>query len=265
MKIPITNICLMELKKMIKRKDFLTLLGILGIGLLFSVSIMTDGYTGAKQQSALYWITTQMLNSSILLIAPIILAYHGVQTMAQEIENGSLMLFDRQIRNRKRLYIAKSIALFIYCSLFFIVCLLIHFTIYFILVCKSDYYASNTILGNNSVLLLCVLFTLYLSTFLLIPQVVLFLGTFAKQGVCIGIIFLLILVAHNICKIPIIGLFSPWYYIIKLASDVLNTTETITIDPYFMVINVITELCLCVLVSFICIYVGMNILHKREL
>lgn len=265
MRIPITNICLMELKKMIKRKDFLTLLGILGIGILFSVSIMTDGYTGAKQQSALYFIATQMLNSSILLIAPLILAYHGVQTMAQEIENGSLKLFERHIQNRKKLYISKSIALFIYCSIFFIVCVFIYFIIYFIIVCQSEVYASNTILGNNTWLLLCVLFTIYLSTFLLIPQIVLFLGTFAKQGFCIGIIFLLTLVAHNIYKIPIIKFVSPWHYIISLANDVLNTTAAVPISPSFMAANVIAQICLCGVGSLICIYFGMNILQKREL
>lgn len=202
-----------------------------------------------------------MLNSSILLIAPIILAYHGVQTMAQEIENGSLQLFERHIQNRKKLYISKSIALFIYCSIFFMVCLFI----YFIIVCQSEVYTSNTILGNNTWLLLCVLFTIYLSTFFLIPQIVLFLGTFAKQGVCIGIIFLLTLVAHNIYKIPTIGFFSPWYYIISLANDPINTTAAVPMSPSFMTANVVAQICLCGLGSLICVYFGMNILQKREL
>lgn len=259
------NICHAELIKMMKRKDFLSLLGIVGIGILFSVSILTDSYIGAEQQGTLYWIVTQMLNSSILFIAPMILAYSAIRSMAQEIENGSLKLFNQRIRNRERLYLAKSITLWIYSTLFLILCIVIHFILYFLIVCRSERYASGTVFGENTSILISILICLYCSTFVLVPQIVLFFGTFAKQGICIGGIFMLVLIVHNIYKIPIIGYLSPWRYIINLANNVLNTTQYINMPQGYVIENVLLEIGLCGIICAGCIFCGKNILSKKDL
>lgn len=265
MKIPVTNICRIELRKMVKRKDLLSLLGILGVSILFAVSILTDSYVGAENQSADYWVATQMLNSSILLVSPMILAYSAVRTMAQEIENGSLKLLDQRIRNRERLYMAKAVALWIYSSMLFLASILIHILVYFLIVGKNDKFGSNHFFGENTTILICVMAAVYLSTFVLVPQIVLFMGTFCKQGICIGMIFMIILVAHNIYKVPVLGLLSPWTYIINLSNDVISSTDSIFMEPLYMIKNIIAQLGLCGIGSVICIYSGMNILRKRDL
>lgn len=265
LKLSVINICITELRKMGKRKDFLSLLGILAIGILFSASILTDGYTGAKQQSALYWVVTQLLNSSVLLIAPMILSYSSIRTMAQEIENGSIKLFDSRIQNRQHLYFGKSIAVWIYSTFFFAASIVIHSMIYFFIVCNNKEVASGKMYGKNTAILLCTLFAVYLSAFCLVPQIVLFFGTFAKQGICIGGMFVLILIAHNIYKIPVIGMISPWNYIIRLANDVMNTTKLVPMEKIFMIKNVLAEISLCGIGCLLCVSFGSKILGKRDL
>lgn len=265
MNISIIDIVRVELRKMLKRKDFLSLIGILGIGILFSASILTDSYEGAVNQSALYWIVTQMLNSSILFIAPMLLAYCSVRTLAQEIENGSIRLLVERIPDRRRLYLAKSISLYIYSSLFFVVSIVIHGLVYFVIVSRNRIFANGSMLGENTNILLSILFCLYLSSFVLVPQVVLCFGIFFKPGIAIGIIFILIMLAHNSYKIPIAGMFSPWYYLINLANDVMNTTERIAMEPAFIIKNLMAQLGLCGMGSVISCLLGRNMLKKRDL
>lgn len=265
MEIPISNLIRVETVKLIKRKDWLSIAGIIGTGILFSASILTDSYVGAEQQSCLYWCTTQMLNSDILLIMPLILAYGGVRIMSQEIENGSFELFDQRVGERERLYLAKSVALWIYATLIYFASIMIHMIIYYMIVCKNKKYASGTVLGENTAILACVLIAIYLSTFILLPQIVLFFGTFCKPGSCIGILFVLVLLSHYIYKLPLVGLISPWKYIINLANDVVNTTNYIYMKPAYMLQNVLAQTGLCGIGSVISIYYGRMILRKRDL
>lgn len=265
MKTPIKLIWKVEIIKLMKRKDYLSVLAILGIGILFAVSALSDSYVGPKEQNALFWTVTQILNASILFIAPIIMAFTGTRILSAELENGSISLLNYRIRNRKNMYIGKSLAVTGFGILIFFVAVASNIVFYYVFVCQNQQYAARHFTGENAQLLLYVLIATFFSSYLLVVQYGLFLGTYLKPTPTIGCVFFTVLVVHNTFKLPFIRYFNPWYYIIKLSNDVVNTTDKINTRDINMNSLLIIHILLCIGYGIVFNILGIRKLEKRDL
>ena len=98
MKTPLALIVRIELIKFLKRKDFVAILGIVCIGFIFALNMRGEGYTGAENQSAVFWVTTQLLTVTSLFIGPIIMAFIGTQTVSYT----HLDVYKRQVQDLER-------------------------------------------------------------------------------------------------------------------------------------------------------------------
>ncbi|WP_066499212.1 ABC transporter permease [Abyssisolibacter fermentans] len=214
-----------EMIKLIKRKDWLSLLALVAIGLLFGAAVLSDGYTGVSNQSTLYWLCCQILNSNMLFITPMIFAFIGARILASEIENGSILLYTTRYRNRSKFYIAKSLATISFATITFLLACVINIMIYYIFVCQNPAIASGNYLGNNTLSLVIALLAFYFSSFILTVQFSLFLSAYLKPAPVIGIVFGVALVLHNTFKIPYLRNLNPWYYLVNLSDDVFSTTS----------------------------------------
>lgn len=227
MKIPFLTIYKIELYKLFKRKDWLALLALVGIGILFAAALLSDGYKGTESQSALFWIVTQMYNSSVLMVTPIVFAFISSRTLASEIENGSILLYTSKYRSRGRLYMAKSCAVLTFSVLTFAAMASINLFTYYTIAVRNPVYASGRLLGENTALLVMLMTALYFSSFFLVSQFALFLSAFFQPTPVIGISFAVILVLHNTFKVPFFQKLNPWYYVAWIGNDTASTAQAL--------------------------------------
>ena len=265
MRTPLALIVRIELIKFLKRKDFVAILGIVCIGFIFALNMRGEGYTGAENQSAVFWVTTQLLTVTSLFIGPIIMAFIGTQMLSSEIDNNSILLFNSRIRNREKMYFGKSIAMVLIGMLFFIVSVGILFVIYLVCTDDSTRYVTGKILGNNTLDLILVMFMNYVYAFFFVPQLTLFLGSKFKPLVSVIFAFGVSLFFGNTGTLPLVKYFNPMYYVVRLANDVASTTEIIHIDVSERVFCVLAQLALCIAVCLVFNLLGAQQLKERDL
>jgi ABC-type transport system involved in multi-copper enzyme maturation permease subunit len=259
MKTSFFTIYKIEVIKLIKRKDWLALMALVGISILFGAAVISNGYKGISNQSALFWIYTQAFNSSALCFTPLVFAFVASRILASEIENGSILLYTNRYRNRGRLYLAKSLALTSFTAITFLAMCLVNMAVYYILVVQNPAIASGQFFGENTAMLFWGLFTLYLSSFILASQLSLFLSVFCKPTPIIGIMFVVVLVLHNTFKIPLLYNLNPWYYVVRIGNDIAATTKKVTVN-YSEVSSLLIAF---VLLTAICVIL-FNLLGKRK-
>lgn len=235
MKTSFSTIYKIEVIKLIKRKDWLALLALVSISILFGAAVISNGYQGTPNQSAMFWIYTQAVNSSTLCFTPVVFAFVASRILASEIENGSILLYTNRYRNRGQLYLAKSLALAIFTVLSFLVMCLVNMAIYYTLVVQNPEIASGRFFGENTSMLFLALFTLYFSSFVLTSQFALFLSAFCKPAPVIGIVFMVVLVVHNTFKTPVLYKLNPWYYVVKIGNDIVATTEKVAVNSNLLI------------------------------
>lgn len=259
MKSSFSTIYIIEVVKLIKRKDWLALLALVSISILFGAAVISNGYEGISNQSALFWIYTQAFNSSALCFTPLVFAFVASRILACEIENGSILLYTNKYRNRGRLYLAKSLALATFTVITFLVMCLVNMAVYYIFVIQNSAIASGQFFGENTAMLFWGLFTLYLSSFILSSQLSLLLSAYCRPAPVIGIMFMVVLILHNSFKMPVLYKLNPWYYVVKIGNDIAATTEKVAAN-YKEVSSILISF---VLLTAICL-VLFNLLGKRK-
>ena len=230
MSVSMLSIVKAELNKCLKRYDLITILGVVAIGFVYAIGMRGDSYTGVENQNALFWVTAEMLTSTILFICPLVMAFLGAQMLASEIDNNSIQLLNLRVRNRKKLFWGKSISLIIICTSIYVISIVILFAVYFIIPNKDTIYVSGTFTGNNVAELIIVLFLLYLYSFFFIPQIALCLGTKFKPMVTMVITFCITLVCNNVANYGLVRYLNPMQYVVKMGNDVVATTERCVVD-----------------------------------
>lgn len=254
-----------ELEKIIKRKDIFIIFIFLGISILIASSVLSPEYKDINNQSAIYWTCKQIFNSSIFMVSPMLSAYIGTKMLSSEITNESIILYTIRIKDRKCIYIGKSLALLTFVTIIFIMVILINLLIYYIIVVKNPLIASNTFWGENRIYIIITMIMLYFSSFVLSAEFTLFLGAFFNQTKSISIVFLVSLILNNTFKVPFIRLINPLYYVIRLSDEITSTTSSIEINFSHKIIFIILFSILSF--AYICIFniVGSDKFKRSEL
>ncbi|MBU3110229.1 hypothetical protein [Clostridium lacusfryxellense] len=260
MNISVFTIYKIEIFKLIKRKDWLALLALVAISLLLGVAVLSKSYKGPINQSALFWTSSQIINSTSLFITPMIFAFIGSRILASEIEDGSILLYTIRFRNRMKIYLGKSLAIISFATIAFLMDFIINIAIYYVFVCQNPSIGTGKFLGINTLSLVIVTLALYVATFILIAQFSLFLGAFFKPAAVIGIIFATALVVMNTTKVPYFRNLNPMYYVVRINDVVLDKTSQIVVN-YSEKLNLFF---LLVLLSVIYIII-FNILAVKKL
>lgn len=205
-----------EMKKFIKKKDWISILAIASIGILFASSSLSGTYTGPKNQSALYWLVSQIFNSVVLFIIPFVMAFMGTRMLATELEETSLKLYIERIQDKRNIYLSKILAFTIYSILVYIITLVFQFGLYQIAVIREPVYFSGNLSGANTMQLILSLFLLWASSFYLPGLLTFMLGTKIKPIAVMGLTMGLVFILRNAFRSPILEWLNPWTYIVKL-------------------------------------------------
>lgn len=216
-----------ELIKLLKRKDWLSILAITAISILFGASILSKGYIGPREQSAILWVVSQIYNTCIFFITPMVFAYTATQMMSTEIENKSILLYTIRFRNKTLIYLGKSFAVISYATIVFIVTSIINLLIYYILATQNQTIISGEFIGKNSIILFVSIITFYFAAFIVPSQFALFVSAHMKTPATVGIIFLVELILHNTYKIPYLQNINPWYYVVRINNEIMDNPGVI--------------------------------------
>lgn len=265
MKISVLRIIKIEIIKFLKRNDLVAVLGIVAVGFIYALSMRGDTYTGVENQNALFWVTAELLTTTILFIGPVIMSFVGTQMISAEIENKSILLFNVRIRNREKMYLGKSIALIFISLLYFFMSVGILFAIYFLIADNNSLYVSGKFIGNNALELVCILFMVYMYAFFFLSQLSLFLGVRFKPLVTIVLTFCVTLFCNNVATYSLIRYFNPMQYVVRLADNVASTTEYIDVSCEERMFCVLSQFILCIVFFLLFNYFGAKKLNEKDL
>ena len=265
MKTSVWLIIKIELIKFFKRNDILAVMGIVAVGFIYALSMRGNAYIGVENQNALFWVTAELLTTTVLFICPVVMAFVGTQMLSTEIDNNSISLFNVRIRNREKMYYGKSIALMIICTLFFFISIGVLFTIYFFIADNNTIYVSGTFIGNNAWELICILFLIYMYSFFFIPQMSFCLGIKFKPLVTIVLTFCVTLFCNNVATYSVIRYFNPMQYVVRLADDVASTTEVVQISSNERIFCVLAQIVLCGVYFIIFNFCGVKAFKEKDL
>lgn len=265
MKTSILLIIKIEIIKFFKRYDIVSVLGIAAVGFIYALSMHGDSYVGVENQNALFWVTVQLLTTTVLFIGPVIMSFVGTQMLSSEIDNNSILLFNIRIRNREKIYYGKSIALVIISVIYFMISIGVLFIIYFLITDSNTLYVSGKLIGNNATELICILFMIYIYDFFFLPQFSLFLGVTFKPIITIVLTFCATLFCNNIATSTIIRYFNPMQYIVRLADEIASTTENVNVSNAERLFCVLSQLILCVAFFLLFNLFGAKKFNERDL
>ncbi len=265
MKISTLHIVKIELLKFFKRNDILAVAVIVAIGFIYAIGMRNEIYDGVENQNALFWVTLQLVTTTVLFIGPVVTAFLGTQMLSSEIDNKSISLFTVRIRNRKNIFIGKSLALQIITVVFFLFTIIVMLAIYYGIANNGSVYVSGQLFGNNVSDLLCVLFLIYMYTFFFIPQFALCIGTRFKPIITIVISFVASLVCNHVLTYSFVKYINPMNYIYQLSNDVLETTEMLSISSAERVRCVVIQFLLCMFYYVVFMVYGIKSFEGKEL
>lgn len=220
MKASLLNTYKIEMIKLFKKKDIVSMLAIIILPLMIGISIMLKQYSGLKNQSALFWAGTQLFNASTLYFTPVVFAVISSRVMAGEIQNKNFLLYIPRVRNRGTIYKAKTLAVTTFALIIFILVTAINLVTYYAIVMRNPIYASGEIFGSNGVELIKFMIMIFFSSFILISNLTLFLSTKFKMMPTIGIVLFITCIFHFAWNTPYFSYINPWHYIAMMANAV---------------------------------------------
>lgn len=220
MKSSLLNIYKIELTKLIKKKDIISIIAIVFFPLLQGIVIMINQYVGPENQSAIYWLGTQLGNASTILFTPAVFAVISARLLANEIENKNLLLYIPRVRNRGTIYLAKTLAVTTFAMIIFVIVIAINLLIYYTVVIRNPIYANGEILATNGMDLIKYMIVEFFASFLLTSYLTLFLSTKFKMMPTVGIVLLITSIWHFTWKVPYSQYLNPWHYVGRMMAAV---------------------------------------------
>ncbi len=252
-----------EMRKFIKRKDWISVLAVAVIGILFAGAAFSGTYTGPNNQSALYWLESQVFNTTALYISPFITAFMGTRLLSTELEEKTLTLYIERIQNKRKIYLSKVLAFTIYSVLVYFVMLIFQFILYQIAALKEVTYFSGNLLGANTVQLTISLVLLWATSFYLPGMFTLMLGTKIKPLAVMGMSMGLIFILRNTFQLPLVEWVNPWTYIIKLVIPFSYDTEVQSVAAsYWQILGVF--ILLIITYTFLSIVFGIKLFSTQR-
>lgn len=218
-----------EFSKIVKRKDFLLMISMMFIPIMYSVGIAMNSksitYVGEQKVYSLSFASEMYTFVYMCFVYFIILSVCVVRSLKGEIENKSIQLYTQRINNRKRLYLAKNIAylvLVVANTLVFIITSIICFYLFLVKrteIATPELFKRGEILYcfiNIAAILLCFIFTVNVS---------MFLSAYRKSFEAMVIFVFIWLAFVYLKEFAYIKYFIPIYYVEKIINSPIGKCE----------------------------------------
>ena len=235
-----------ELIKIIKHKDFLLMVSMLFIPIMYSIGLAMNSksftYVGGQKVSGLAFASEMYTFVYMCFIYFIILSVCVIRSLRGEIENKSIQLYTQRINNRKKIYLAKNTAyliLAVITTLIFIITSIICFYLFTIRradIAVPEFCRKGELLYylvNILAILLCFIFTVNIS---------LFLGAYKKSFQAMGIFIFVWLAFMYLKEFSYVKYFVPIYYVEKIVNSDVGKCEWKCLGVLLMLVSIYSVL-----------------------
>lgn len=212
-----------ELTKIVKRKDFLLMISMIFIPIMYSIGLAMNSksftYVGKQKVYGLSFASEMYTFVYMCFIYFVILSVCVVRSLKGEIENKSIQLYAQRVNNRKRLYLAKNIAyvaLVVGNAFAFIIISIACF--YLFLIRRTDIAVSH-LFKRGEILYCFVNITAILLCFVFTVNISLFLSAYRKSFEAMGIFVFIWLAFMYLKEFSYIQYFVPIYYVEKIVNS----------------------------------------------
>ena len=213
-----------ELIKIIKHKDFLLMVSMLFIPIMYSIGLAMNSksftYVGGQKVSGLAFASEMYTFVYMCFIYFIILSVCVIRSLRGEIENKSIQLYTQRINNRKKIYLAKNTAYLI---------LAVITTLIFIITSIICFYLFTIRRADILAILLCFIFTVNIS---------LFLGAYKKSFQAMGIFIFVWLAFMYLKEFSYVKYFVPIYYVEKIVNSDVGKCEWKCLGVLLMLVSI---------------------------
>lgn len=206
-----------ELYKIIKRKDFLLMLSMIFIPIMYGVGLASNShsfsYDGTSKVTALGYASEMMVFVYMCFIYFVILSVCVIRSLKGEVENKSILLYVQRINNRKIIYFSKMMAYGILQLIITAIFILVSVICYKVFLVQRKDIASGLFYQNDEMvqiictviaILLCFIFTITVS---------LFLSAWLKSFQAMGVFIFLWLGLMYVKEFGLIKYLAPIYYV----------------------------------------------------
>lgn len=224
-----TNSCLntayyVELQKMKGNKETILLFSMSLLPVFYSGAFALHStivqYVGSEKSDFLTYVMALTVLGAIALIFHVIFAFYTAGFLAREISSGSALLYIPRYRDRKSIFLAKSLSLqtqlAITALVFFLVCVPCYILVN---IMRPDSFNGRLFPADHIVAILSLLLSVWIS-FSITIELVLYLCSYVKFVPAMGI-FLGVCILWNVFEgLPFLQLLSPYFYIMDLEKHI---------------------------------------------
>ncbi|GAS84947.1 unknown protein [Paenibacillus amylolyticus] len=226
------NICNIELRKLMYRKDMWIMLTMLAIPALYSIGISLNSsvivFTGEEKEYGMSFFVNMFSFVNAVYIYYFILSLVSVRSLGGEIENKSILLYTQRINNRPKMYFAKVSSLIL---AFFVICLaflIVTLVMYYLFAVQREDLVTRQLLKSEELTGLFLFFLCIVLVYIFTITFSVMLSVYFKTNTAV-IIFSIVLIAFMfVSEFPTIQYLSITYYISRFGElDLTQTSEAV--------------------------------------
>lgn len=249
-----------EMYKIFKRKDFLLMISMIFIPLMYSIGLMMNSksftYQGDGKVSALLFVSEMFTFVYMCFVYFIVFSVSSVRSLKGEIENKSIQLYVQRINNRKKIYLAKNIAHFIVIIACTMVFIFVSIACFYLFLTKRSDIAVHAFFRTGEFVKSIIDILSILVCFIFVLNISMFLSAYKKSYEAMGIFIFLWLAFMYLKQLSYIKYFIPIYYVEKI----VNSKRSM-----YSIKNFISLLMIVVIVSVICTILGCKKFDKSDI
>lgn len=231
-----------ELIKIIKHKDFLLMISMLFIPVMYSVGLAMNSksftYVGDKKVSGLAFASEMYTFVYMCFIYFIILSVCVIRSLKGEIENKSIQLYTQRINNRKKMYLAKNFAYLILVAITALIFIITSIICFYLFMIRRVDIAVPEFCRNGELLYYFVKILAILLCFIFTVNISLFLGAYRKSFQAMGIFIFIWLSFMYLKEFFYVKYFVPIYYVEKIVNSDVGNCEWKCLVVLFVLVSI---------------------------
>ncbi len=255
------NLLKIEIKKMLKRKDFLIFSTMLFIPILYSVGVAFNSsvitYEANTKTYALDFCNSMFIFVYMVFIYFIFLSLTSIKSLRGEIENKSIRLYTQRINDRKKIYFYKNISCVVLLTIVCILFIIISLVLYYLFVTKRTDIATFEFIKINELGYIIMSFLSIYFFFIISIFYSLMLSMYVKSNLANVIYILTFIACMYIKEFPYIQYLVPSYYIQSLTSILKYSSNSI--NTFYILCGITFIYCI------ICYLLGRNKFEKSDI
>ncbi|WP_427108999.1 hypothetical protein [Lysinibacillus xylanilyticus] len=251
-----------EWKKLIKRKELIAFVTMIGIPLLYSLGAYFESsiivFNSDEKEYAGSFVINMLIFGKMLFIFFLIAALFATKSLGGEIENRSILLYTQRIPNRAKIYRAKLVSMYSAIISVIIFYSIISLILYYVFVIHRDDIATKQFIRADEFLNLLYVGLGITFLYLLVISFSMMLSTFLKSNTATIIFCLIFIVFTFMANFPVFKYISFDYYLDELID--MNFTSNFELTKFFL-----TYVVLIIVMIITSNRIGIYLFTRRDL